>query len=52
MTEKQEVLLVKLILSNCKMVEGTESVYDGGYVILDIFRLIKEIDTFYKINKK
>lgn len=42
MPEKQEILLTKLILSNC----------DENYKILDIFRLIKEIDTFYKINIK
>lgn len=51
LTERQEIQIVKIITKNCTVVQETNTVYDGGYVILDIFKLVDEINEYYKLNK-
>ena len=48
MNERKEIKLIKLIMSHCTKVEGTDTIYDGGFVVLDIFHLVSDIDEYYK----
>ena len=50
--EKQEIQLAKLIIKNCQQVKNTNTMYDGGYVIGDIFELIYDINNYYLKLKK
>lgn len=52
MSEKDEIKIVKLITSHCKVITPSNlKEVVGGYVVGDIFELVASIDRYYKFKK-